>query len=111
MKGWIEIPNADLIPIKEGRKVSLNGEEIALFRLENRYLAVENKCPHQQGPLSDGIVSGNSVFCPLHSLKICLKTGLAKKPGDPNCHIKTYLLKKENKSLFIQVEPARTVLK
>ena len=59
-----------------GKEVQMKGMSIALFRLSNGDIrAVENRCPHKNGPLAEGIVSGEFVFCPLHDWKISLLTG------------------------------------
>lgn len=65
---------ADLPP-REGRSISIDGEEIALFRCESGVRAVANECPHAQGPLADGIVAGDTVTCPLHGRTVNLVTG------------------------------------
>src|ERR1700687_1010300 len=63
---WIRITEPENIPLREGRGVEVDGHQIALFNLGDRFLAVENRCPHRGGPLSDGIVAGDVVVCPLH---------------------------------------------
>jgi len=85
---WYPVVEPHMIPVKEGRRVTLGVYEIALFNLGNEYLAIDNQCPHKQGPLADGIVSGKSVFCPLHNLKISLETGCALNGGEGR--VKTY---------------------
>jgi nitrite reductase (NADH) small subunit len=77
---WIRITKAENIPLREGRSVRLGDEEIAIFNLGDRYVAVDNSCPHRGGPLCDGIVSGDTVVCPLHGWKISLETGSVLKP-------------------------------
>ncbi len=85
-KRWIRIAECRNIPLREGRAVRAGGHEIAIFNLGGRFLAVENRCPHKGGPLSDGIVSGTTVVCPLHSLKLNLETGeTLKSDGVPQC--------------------------
>ena len=74
---WFPVAETGTIPKKEGRRISFGDMEVALFNLGDEYCAVDNRCPHKQGPLADGIVSGKSVFCPLHSLKINLENGCA----------------------------------
>jgi formate transporter len=69
---WIRITHADNIPLREGRAVQLAGEEVAIFNLGEKFLAVANRCPHRGGPLADGMLSGDSVVCPLHAWKVCL---------------------------------------
>ena len=64
--------------------MKLGGLEIALFNLGGRFVAVDNRCPHQGGPLCDGIVSGMHVVCPLHGWKFDLESGApvqASRPG------------------------------
>ena len=73
---WTPITQAGNIPLREGRSVSIDGQEIAIFHLEDRFLAIENRCPHKGGPLCDGIVSGTKVVCPLHGQRFDLETGM-----------------------------------
>ena len=77
---WIRITPAENIPPREGRSLSVGGLSLAVFNTGGRFLAVENRCPHQGGPLADGIVGGTTVTCPLHNWRICLETGLVTKP-------------------------------
>jgi nitrite reductase (NADH) small subunit len=72
---WIRLTRCENIPLHEGRSIQVDGHEIAVFNLGDRFLATENRCPHRGGPLADGIVSGEKVVCPLHSRKVCLHTG------------------------------------
>jgi nitrite reductase (NADH) small subunit len=82
------VTSCDNIPPREGRAVSLAGREIAIFNLGpaepgagHRFLAVDNQCPHKAGPLADGIVTGTSVVCPLHTWKISLVDGRVERPS------------------------------
>lgn len=70
------------LPERVGKTVIIEkGKEVAVFRLSNgKVKAVENKCPHKGGVLSEGIVSGDFVFCPMHDWKICLEDGNVQKP-------------------------------
>lgn len=72
----------DIDPLSS-RKVRIKELEIALFRLsDGEILAVENKCPHKGGALSEGMVCGKVVHCPLHDWKIDLHSGKVKEPDD-----------------------------
>ncbi|AIQ65594.1 Assimilatory nitrite reductase [NAD(P)H] small subunit [compost metagenome] len=74
---------------KGSRVLKLDGLEIALFRLSGgEVLAVENKCPHKGGALSEGMVCGDKVHCPLHDWRISLHTGQVQEP-DHGC-VPTY---------------------
>ena len=82
---WKRITAVENVPQKEGRSVSVAGREIAIFNLGDRFAAIENTCPHQGGPLCDGIVSGTTVVCPLHGWHFDLDTGLATRASLPAC--------------------------
>jgi len=72
----INLGSVEDIPIGQGRCFIVKGEEVAVIRSRDGHLsAIENKCPHLKGPLSDGIVGGGKVICPLHGHKFDLKTG------------------------------------
>lgn len=76
---WIDVGPLSAIPIRGARTVPVaGGEEVALFRTgDNQVFALVNRCPHKKGPLSQGIVHGHAVSCPLHNWRISLATGEA----------------------------------
>lgn len=75
---WIDIGDISDIPLRGARCVKTPMGKIAVFRTaENQVFAIEDHCPHKGGPLSQGIVHGASVTCPLHNWVISLETGKA----------------------------------
>ena len=80
---WLDIGPADQIAPGTARTLPVRGgQEIAIFHtLDHSFYALVNRCPHKQGPLSQGIVHGNVVTCPLHNWNISLKTGEALGDG------------------------------
>ncbi|HZT33008.1 MAG TPA: nitrite reductase small subunit NirD [Bryobacteraceae bacterium] len=100
---WVRITIPENIPLREGRAVRVGGEEIAVFNLGGRFLAVENRCPHKGGPLADGIVSGGTVVCPLHNWKICLENGAVTKPAGESCGVATYATRLEDGVIWIEL--------
>jgi len=76
---WIDVGPIAAIPMRGARTVPVaGGEEVALFRTgDNQVFALLNRCPHKHGPLSQGIVHGHAVSCPLHNWRISLATGEA----------------------------------
>ncbi|PZU12239.1 MAG: nitrite reductase (NAD(P)H) small subunit [Sphingobium sp.] len=80
MTDWIDIGTIADIPKRGARTVQVGREkEIAVFRTgDDRVFALVNECPHKKGPLSQGIVHGHSVACPLHNWNIALRTGEAQ---------------------------------
>ena len=81
--GWLDIGALTDIPARGGRVVKTPAGCIAVFRaFDDTVFALDDRCPHKGGPLSDGIVHGHKVTCPLHSLVIDLETGSAPSPED-----------------------------
>ena len=85
-KKWVRIAYCKDIPLREGRAVRVNGREIAIFNLGDRFVAMDNRCPHRGGPLADGIVSGTTIVCPLHAWKFSVETGAGvSAPSEASC--------------------------
>ena len=82
-KRKIKVTTLDELTPLIGKKVIVKGKEIGLFLTESGTIhAIHNICPHKQGPLSEGTVSGEYVFCPLHDQKIDLNTGIVQEPDE-----------------------------
>lgn len=82
-KQIVKIIELNNLPIQIGKEVHVNGKSIALFHLGNGVVrAIGSICPHTNGPLAEGIVAGDYVFCPLKNWKISLITGEVQKPDD-----------------------------
>ena len=83
---FIDVCALEDIPRLGARRVRrIDGVEIAVFRTaDDRVFALLDRCPHKGGPLSQGIISGKTVTCPLHNWNISLDTGEAVAP-DQGC--------------------------
>lgn len=82
---WVDIGALDDIPRRGARQVKTADGDIAVFRTaDDRVFALADRCPHRGGPLSQGIVQGHAVTCPLHNWVISLETGEAQGP-DHGC--------------------------
>jgi nitrite reductase (NADH) small subunit len=82
---WKNIGPLDNIPVHGARRLCFgHGDRpIAVFRTgDDRIYALIDECPHRRGPLSEGIVSGNTITCPLHSWAIDLESGEALAPDE-----------------------------
>lgn len=76
---WIDIGAVDDIPLRGARIVKTAVGCVALYRTdEAEVFAASNTCPHKGGPLSEGIIHGRSVTCPLHNWVFSLETGEAQ---------------------------------
>ncbi|PKG22205.1 nitrite reductase small subunit NirD [Niallia nealsonii] len=91
------------LPKSLGKTVRYKDKEIAVFRLSGGSIrAIENRCPHKGGVLTEGIVSGDHVFCPMHDWKICLEDGKVQEP-DTGC-VKTYKTAVEGDTVYLLIE-------
>ncbi|MEO1292765.1 MAG: nitrite reductase small subunit NirD [Pseudomonadota bacterium] len=80
---WIDVGAVADIPLRGARVVKSPLGCVAVFRTgENEIFALEDRCPHAGGPLSQGIVHGRSVTCPLHNWVISLETGDVAGPDE-----------------------------
>jgi nitrite reductase (NADH) small subunit len=102
MSDWIKVSHIDDISRLGARVVKSAQGDIAVFRnAENEVFALRDKCPHKGGPLSQGIVYGKHVACPLHGWNICLDDGKAVAP-DEGCALR-FPIKVENGFVFLEV--------
>ena len=86
---WIDIGHIDDVPLRGARLVRTEVGCVAIFRTDTaEVFAASNTCPHKQGPLSEGIVHGQKVTCPLHNWVFDLNTGEAQ--GADEGRIDTY---------------------
>ena len=100
---WIEIGKVSDIPRRGARCVETPEGRIAVFRTaEDRIFAIDDRCPHRGGPLSQGIVHGAAVTCPLHNWAISLETG--KALGADEGAVRTIDVRTEDDRLFIAIE-------
>jgi len=95
MNIWTEIARLDEIPRLGARVLRTDTQDIAIFRTAtDQVFALRDRCPHKGGPLSQGIVHGGTVTCPLHNWKIDLASGEAQGPDEGCAH--RYAVKVEN---------------
>ena len=100
MSDWIEIGSLDDIPQRGARCVNTPLGRIAVFRTaDDDVYAIEDRCPHRGGPLSQGIVHGAAVTCPLHNWVFSLETGLAQ--GADEGAVRTFALRREGERILI----------
>ena len=97
---WIEVGLVSEVPRLGARVVETPQGNIGIFRTsDDEIFALRDHCPHKGGPLSQGIVHGKSVSCPLHNWVIQLDSGQAVAP-DEGCAA-TFKIKVENEKIFL----------
>lgn len=105
MTNWTDIVALEDIPKLGARVLQTDTMNIALFRTAtDEVFAIKDECPHKQGPLSQGIVHGSTVTCPMHNWNIDLASGEALG-ADVGC-TNTYPVKIENGRVFLALNKA-----
>jgi nitrite reductase (NADH) small subunit len=108
-KAWVHIGQLSDLPRLGARRVRTAKGDIAVFRTaDDQIHALEDKCPHKGGPLSQGIVHGIAVACPLHNWSISLVTGEALG-SDKGCTPRI-AVKREGDGIFLELEQTATLV-
>ena len=97
----VNLGSVEKIPLGQGRCYLVGAEEIAVFRQRDGHLfATQNRCPHKQGPLAEGIAGGGKVICPLHAHKFDLHSGAGSEAGE--C-VKVFAVREFNGELLLSL--------
>jgi nitrite reductase (NADH) small subunit len=109
MPNWTLICRVeDIIPLGARRVTRPRGAPVAVFRAQDDHIyALLDRCPHKGGPLSQGIVFGRSVACPLHNMNIGLDDGQVKAP-DEGC-VPRFAVKLEDGSIYLDSDELASV--
>lgn len=87
-----------------GLRVSLNGEDLVLFRAEGEICAVANNCPHQHfAKLHDGLYENGIVTCPMHGWSFDVRTGVSTNASG---RLRTFPVAVENGTVYIDIPPS-----
>lgn len=79
----VDLGSVSRIPVGQGRCYVVGSDEVAVFRQrDGRLFAIQNRCPHRQGPLSEGVIGEGHVICPLHSHRFNLRSGEGSEPHE-----------------------------
>jgi nitrite reductase (NADH) small subunit len=98
----LNLGSVEKVPKGQGFCFIVAGEEIAVFRQRDGQLfATQNRCPHKQGPLSEGIIGAGKVICPLHSHKFDLCSG--EGPNPKEC-LRVYAVREEKGEILLGMD-------
>ncbi len=98
---FVKVANVNDVPESEGKIVKANGREIALFKVQGQFYAIDNTCKHQGGPLGEGWLEDSIVNCPWHGWRYDIKTG--QNQMFPNVKVDTFPVKVEGSDVLIDV--------
>lgn len=102
MAGWVRICGVGEAP-EPGKvmEAEVAGVQVCLANLNGELTALDNLCPHRQGPLGQGWIEGEAVICPWHSWAFNLKTGTSEYPVDER--VAVFPLKLEGEDVLVQI--------
>ena len=99
---WVEVCATEDVPLFEGRRTKIKGVYVGVFRTEEGFYAIGDACPHMGGPLSDGIIAGTEVSCPLHNRRVALRSG-EMADGDLSCRVPTFPVEIRGGMVYLDV--------
>lgn len=102
MSERIRIASTRDVPPGGGVAVAVEGLRIAVFHVDGRYYAIDDRCPHAEASLAEGDVDGTVVECPLHGAQFDLTTGRALS-GPAGGNVAAYRVHVEGEDLSIEV--------
>ncbi len=102
MSNFVRVAGAGEIKPGEGKTVSVNGNDVALFNVDGNFYAIDNTCPHRGGPLGEGFLEGDAVTCPWHGWRFNVTNGA--NIVMPNISVKAYKVKVENNEVLISLD-------
>ena len=82
MANFVKVAQTSEIPAGQGKCVEVEGKRIAIFNVDDTYYAIDDVCPHQGGPLSEGELGGTVVTCPWHGWEYDITTGVNRDDSD-----------------------------
>ncbi|HZI95160.1 MAG TPA: Rieske 2Fe-2S domain-containing protein [Patescibacteria group bacterium] len=101
MAQFVRVALVSEIPEGTGKAVVANGRRVAIFNVAGAFHAVDGVCPHQGGPLGEGILDGPIVSCPWHFWQFDVVKGHA--PDFPEASIPKFRVKVSGTELFVEV--------
>lgn len=78
MSDWIDVCAEDALVNGENIVVELDGTEVAIFKIEQKFYAIEDVCTHDGAEIASGELDGDEIICPRHGARFCVKTGAVK---------------------------------
>ena len=102
LKNFVKICKTSEVYNKRGKFFQLDDEtEIALYKVDGKYHAVDNVCPHNHSPLMhDGYIDGMYVACPVHGFRFHLETG--EQPTKMGCKLRIFEIKIEDDYIYVK---------
>ena len=99
--GFVKVASTTDLEPGSGTVVEASGREVALFNVGGEFFALENSCPHMDGPLGYGELDGEVIYCPWHAWGFNVKTG--DSPHMPAICVRSFACKVEGDEVLVEV--------
>jgi nitrite reductase/ring-hydroxylating ferredoxin subunit len=97
----VKVATVDEVPAGQGKVIEVNGMGIAIFNAGGgKFFASGSVCPHEDGPLGEGVLEGDTVICPSHGFDFDLKCGDCLV--DPELKVTVYPVKVEGSDIYVE---------
>ena len=80
MSGWVDVIDENALADGENIVIDVDGTDIAVFKIEGGFYAIEDVCSHDGAEIASGELDGYEIICPRHGARFCVKTGAVKSP-------------------------------
>lgn len=98
---FVKVAGVEEVPVGTGIGVAVGRRELGIFNVDGEFYAIDNRCPHADGPLSEGYIEGEMVSCPWHAWMFSVKTG--KMAYNSFVCLATFPCKVEEGAVFVDV--------
>lgn len=78
MSEWVDVAAAEAVADGENIVVEVDGVDVAVFKIEGQFYAIEDVCTHDGAEIASGELDGDEIICPRHGARFCVKTGAVK---------------------------------
>lgn len=78
MTAWIDVIDASTMTDGENMIIDVDGTDVAIFKLDGQFYALEDICTHDGAKIASGVIEGDEIICPRHGARFCIKTGAFK---------------------------------
>ena len=99
--GFVRVERAEGLSPGEGVSVRIGGRDVAVFNADGEIRAIDDACPHQGGPLGEGMLAGCNVVCPWHFWEFDVRTG--EMVDDPEVRVPVHEVKVEEGRVLVRV--------
>jgi nitrite reductase (NADH) small subunit len=100
-ESWHDLGDLDRFESPDPQGAMVAGQRLCVGKAEKGFFAIDDTCPHAGGSLSEGMVDGEQVICPLHAFAFEVRSGHC--PDDPGCSVRAYRVRVEDGVLQVQL--------